>query len=631
MGLRAVLAPRASLTTPRDYWYEPGIPACSVRQRASGVLTVVSGTGVTELELAARHDAQGSSEATWHYLSALEEMWPHLASCSAAGQRACPAWHAYHQGLARFLMCAQRYGQYVPGHGIVIHHGPEMRTVPIRLVGLPWTPNDIQQWNAVGAWQTSVVTRPVSRCGWGLPMVVSRTCPTGEHPADGFVQPGMSFAVTALLRVEGCGAGGPGEPECHDDESRTVIEFHNPLTMHDVDVEQTRRPLAADLSAPFAFRAICGGNKADPLAWFIHPEQANDSDGLFFLEPWQPGRIPVVLIHGLMSSPQTWVDLANELRSMPGFSDRFQIWGFRYATGSPFVASAALLRSELQSAICQLQSVGHDPALQHVVLVGHSMGGLIAKAQISCSHDHLWNAISDCPLSQIRTDPKTRHLLQERFFFSPQPAVRRVIFVAVPHGGSTLATRIVGQVGTCLVDRDAEVRQRHRQLVEDNPGVFSREVRHRLPTSIDLLESNSGLLQALHRCPVSQQVRMHSIIGNGRCTIGDGRGDGVVGVRSARHPGAASELYLPTTHTGIHRRRDTACEVWRILCEQYAEYQAESSDVPLPVVPPVPFDPRADGLSDDAATLDSSEFKKAAEPQSRIFVTGDESLYSPNS
>ena len=283
------------------------------------------------------------------------------------------------------------------------------------------------------------------------------------------------------------------------------------------------------------------------------------------------------MIHGLLSSPRTWVDMANELRSIPGFSDRYQIWGFRYATGRPFMASAAVLRRDLCVALSQLKQINADPALDHVVLVGHSMGGLIAKAQISFSGDKLWFAAANRSLSQITADQDTRNRLDESFYFAPQPSVRRVVFVAVPHRGSTLATRLVGQIGTALVEPEPVQKKWHRQLVRNNPGVFSDELRRRIPTSIDLLKSDSKLLQALYCLPVSNNVSMHSIIGNGRLSIGDGRGDGVVGITNARHPLVKSEYFVRATHTDIHRRPETVREIWRILSLHYDEFCGATS------------------------------------------------------
>jgi len=66
---------------------------------------------------------------------------------------------------------------------------------------------------------------------------------------------------------------------------------------------------------------------------------------------------------------------------------------------------------------------------------------------------------------------------------------------------------------------------------------------------------------------------MHSIIGNGRLSIGDGRGDGVVGITNARHPLVKSEYFVRATHTDIHRRPETVREIWRILSLHYDEFR----------------------------------------------------------
>ena len=561
-----------SLTEQKQFWYQPGLPGPQARKTIDGLHDTDSGTRINELELAAHSDCLGSPDATLHYLRVLEDLWPRLESSTTGDKTNGQLLNAYNRSLGRFLICVQRHRQYVPGEGVVISTDTETRTIPIRLIGLPWTAADIQNLYPVGAYHAKSLTRQIKRFGCGMPLVAQRTCPTNQHSGEQFLLPGSTFSLTAVLKTEVAESEVAGTPG-----TQPILEFHNPLNSTELSVAGNLLPLAADLSAPFAFQEICSSQQVEPFDWFIHPEMGNDKDGLFFLEPYQPGKIPVVMIHGLMSSPRTWVDMANELRSISGFSDRYQIWGFRYATGEPFVASASILRRDLNLALSQLKETSSDPALDHIVLIGHSMGGLIAKAQISYSSDRMWCAVANRPLSRITTDHATRNSLGENFYFSPQTSVRRVVFVAVPHGGSTLATRLVGQLGSSLVKPDATAVKRHRQLIEDNPGVFSAEVTHGNPTSIDLLKSSSPLLQALRCLPVSSSVKMHSIVGNGRYSIGDGRGDGVVGIASARHSGVISECYVPASHTEVHRRSETVCEVWRILSEHHQQFLTESN------------------------------------------------------
>ena len=575
-----VVVSGCSLISENQFWSQPGVPCHPAGQNVAADQVSMPGTCASELKFAVRCDRLGSPDATYHYLNVLEQLWPQLESSVASQVDHAQSLRVYHQSLGRFLICAQRHGQYVPGVGVVINREVETRTVPIRLVGLSWSSGDLQAMYPVGTYHAKSLTRQVKRCGWGLPVVARRMAATHQLCGERFLLPDSTFSVTALLKTEAVEVN-----SAEDRASQPVLEFYNPLDVTEFSVAGDPHPLAADLSAPFAFKEIYGTSKVDPFEWFVHPEMDDEQTGLFFLDPYQPGKIPVVLIHGLMSSPRTWVNMASELRNIPEFSDRYQIWGFRYATGQPFFNSAAKLRKDLSVALAELKENSPDPALDHVVLIGHSMGGLIAKAQISCSHDRMWQAVANRPLSRITTYHASRNRLAEIFFFAPQPSVRRVVFIAVPHRGSTLATRVVGQIGSRLVQPEPELKASHQQLIVDNPGVFSREVRHRIPTSIDLLKSDSPLLQTLYCLPVNSHVKMHSIIGDGRFSIGDRRGDGVVGIGSARHPGVESEYYVPTTHTDIHGRPETVCEVWRILSEHHLQYLHEISPGIVPEIP----------------------------------------------
>ena len=55
------------------------------------------------------------------------------------------------------------------------------------------------------------------------------------------------------------------------------------------------------------------------------------------LEPRQPGKYPIVFVHGFFSSPAIWANVANEIMASPELRDRFQIMAYRYPTGRPFV------------------------------------------------------------------------------------------------------------------------------------------------------------------------------------------------------------------------------------------------------------------------------------------------------
>ena len=59
--------------------------------------------------------------------------------------------------------------------------------------------------------------------------------------------------------------------------------------------------------------------------------------GLFFVQPYDPNRIPLICVHGLISTPQMWLRVANQLNADPEVRARYQFWAFSYPTGNPLV------------------------------------------------------------------------------------------------------------------------------------------------------------------------------------------------------------------------------------------------------------------------------------------------------
>lgn len=151
------------------------------------------------------------------------------------------------------------------------------------------------------------------------------------------------------------------------------------------------------------------------------------------LEPYQRNKIPVVFTHGLLSDPFTWAEMLNELRSRPGISERYQFWAYEYPTEQPFLASAANLRSQLKLLQQSLNPGQTDTALSQMVLVGHSMGGLIAKLQITQSQDLLWRTVS-------------------RVSSAEHPGVASTTYVSTSHTSLTSNAEVIDELAQILAD-----------------------------------------------------------------------------------------------------------------------------------------------------------------------------------
>jgi pimeloyl-ACP methyl ester carboxylesterase len=126
--------------------------------------------------------------------------------------------------------------------------------------------------------------------------------------------------------------------------------------------------------------------------------------GLSLLRPYRRGKIPMVLIHGLWSNPWSWARMVEELEADAALRDRYQFWTFGYSTGDPLPYSAALLRHDLNETRRKFDPARSDAAFDRMVLVGHSMGGLLAKMMVQDSGTRLWRLVSDRPVEDLAGD-----------------------------------------------------------------------------------------------------------------------------------------------------------------------------------------------------------------------------------
>ena len=209
--------------------------------------------------------------------------------------------------------------------------------------------------------------------------------------------------------------------------------------------------------------------------------------------------------------------------------------------------------------------------MQHLILVGHSMGGLHAKLQVVEPGTALWDSVACVPFNEVRMRPKLRREVAPGYFFKPLPFVNRVVYIATPHDGSSLASLAVGRVASATVKQPEESLAIHSEVMRANPGAFYPDYERAPPTSIDILEPKSRILQALHDLRPSCRVTMHSIIGNGVTWPLSGPGDNVVPVSSARLPGVVSEVYVPSVHTELHHHPIAVFEMERILSDHLRE------------------------------------------------------------
>jgi pimeloyl-ACP methyl ester carboxylesterase len=513
---------------------------------------------------------RGHRHAVDGYFVACQEAWNAMWRCPDTTAIMPEALELYGDAVAGFLEAARQHGRLTP-QGIWLGTRTDPILVPLSAQGLPDAdriasvePRPIERDRRIG--------HRLTREGIGVPVVIRLGEPVGT-PLARFTPPRQSLAATAVLRFD----------VPHDenflrtfsgpvsrDHAAAVLDLANPVHIEAVRVAGTNPYLAGDLTAPLL--DMLAGRPQQGLEGFLQPFGPTDSEPrLDFLEPHQPGRVPVVFIHGLASDEGTWFDLVNELRAWPVFHARFEPWVFQYPTGAGFMSQSARLRRELRLAVQTLDPDGRDRALRHLVLVGHSMGGLHAKLQVVETGTTLWDAVATQPWEAVRAPAEVRAWLRDNWFFEPQPFVSRVICIGTPHRGSAVASRAVGRLASLMVRPPQQATAAHEALVRLNPGLLRPEFRPRVPTTVDLLEPDSALLRAIEGLRPPCWVSLHSVVGDVRWSVTAGRDDWVVPVSSARTPGAVSEIVVPACHTRLHHHPQTVAEIQRILLQHLDE------------------------------------------------------------
>jgi hypothetical protein len=266
-----------------------------------------------------------------------------------------------------------------------------------------------------------------------------------------------------------------------------------------------------------------------------------------------------------------WGRVVNELRGDPALRARYQFWIYMYPTGNPFMLSAADLRRSLAEAREAVDPDHTDPAYDRMVLIGHSMGGLLSKLMIAESGDALWRLNSNQPFDRLVAKPADRDLIGRVFFFRPLPFVRRVVFIATPHRGSRLGSEFIGRLGDRLIRLPGPLEEAHKALIAENPPhFFTADFLEGVPSSIDELTFENPYLLTIDRLLLALWVEAHSIIGK----VGNGpleaSSDGVVPYSSSHLGWVASEKIINRTHF-LQDEPETIEELRRILSLHLAE------------------------------------------------------------
>lgn len=298
----------------------------------------------------------------------------------------------------------------------------------------------------------------------------------------------------------------------------------------------------------------------------LRPEGMRERSGIFLTEPYDPNKAIVLMVPGLQSTPFAFVDLMKAIRRDSQVSAHFQIWTFLYGTGAPVLFNALRLRQELEKTIRDIDPHDHDFATRHIVVLGHSMGGLSGHTLVSSSGDKLWNSLFVVPPQRLRGDKEVIRRFADGLHFRRNPRVVRAIFGATPHRGSNLAESWIGHIAASLIRLPTSLQTDIVGIVSANQDAatpaakaFDRDMNF---SAVHTLSPRDPALHALVDLPI--EVPYHSIIGQKNGGPVETGSDGVVPYASSHLAGASSEIVVRSGHS-VCENRDAQREVIRIL------------------------------------------------------------------
>ena len=342
--------------------------------------------------------------------------------------------------------------------------------------------------------------------------------------------------------------------------SHGTIQIMDPIETTKITLAGQSRPLAADLTAPAALLITETQPQSFGLNALLDTAKFEKSAKLVMVGPYRTNRIPLIFIHGLGDSPITWVPMINGLNACPEIRAKYQVWVFRYPSGLPYPLSAALFRDYLTMVYSKY------PNTPKAILIGHSMGGLVADMMVRDSKGEQFSQdVLGHPLADFQVEPEQAEAIHKSLVFTPSPHVGKIIFIATPHRGADMASNPLGRLGASLIQLPATLVKMGPKLVAKMTASNGEQVVARFPNSIDTLRPEAKVVVAMNKLPITPGVTYYSIIGDRGDTDTKNSSDGVVTYSSSHLDGAKSEKMVPYWHSYVQRCPEATAEVQRIL------------------------------------------------------------------
>ncbi|WP_230697612.1 esterase/lipase family protein [Stutzerimonas kunmingensis] len=365
---------------------------------------------------------------------------------------------------------------------------------------------------------------------------------------------------------------------------RVHIVGYDPFRQDSITMAGREIPLAASFTSGYGLWLARSGFASQSLLTLVGKGEVLEKPHVYLMQPYDPNRRIIIMLHGLASSPEAWINVANEVLGDEALRQNYQIWQVYYPTNAPLAFNNKAIRTALEQTLEHFDPSGTAQASRDMVVIGHSMGGVLSRLMLSSSGDRLWDALLERYPLQGRRLERVQKEVGPYVRFEPLPDVSRAIFVAAPHRGTPFAENRISRWAAGLVKLPASVLGRITDVAQllIVPGSANAEVLTRPLNSIDNLSSNDPFVRLSADLPISPAVRYHSIIGNYTPALSLlDSSDGVVPYSSAHLAAAESEIVIPFGHS-VQETPEAIMEIRRILHVHLQESDGDRFAGPVP-------------------------------------------------
>ena len=258
----------------------------------------------------------------------------------------------YNQSLEGMIRLVRQEGELRPGISRTVTTANNTCSFEVCMHSTGWHSEDIDRLGIRQRLPDSRPAKPLSHLWPGRAADRRAPRPSGPRSGRAFLSGeyllsghGVSSRRTAQPATPGkqvtaaetdrivCSAQTTRGPLINDPSApHFVLELYDSLDRQSIEVADRGVPLEADLSTPLAYFLNQPQFKDHDTSTIglLRPGEVKKMQGLYMLEPFDSSKMPVVMVHGLWSSPITWMEMYNDLRSDPEVRKNYQFWFYLY-------------------------------------------------------------------------------------------------------------------------------------------------------------------------------------------------------------------------------------------------------------------------------------------------------------